>query len=94
MLYLFHGTADKTIDWQQTEGFADILKQANVSVNVKYYKNKSHTDPVLEDPVKGSGDEFMTDLLQVVVPGSGMTDYKVGYEPDMLLQWAKFVNPF
>jgi len=48
-VYLFHGTADKTVDWHSTEGFAQALQDAGVqNVSVKYYADKTHTDPIIE----------------------------------------------
>jgi prenylcysteine alpha-carboxyl methylesterase len=94
-MYLFHGTSDKTVDWQQSEKFAEVLQKANARVHLKYYKNKSHTDPILEDPVEGTQSELMCDLLQLVMPGAQFTGSNVGrLQPRQLLRLAKIVNPF
>ncbi len=47
-VHLFHGTADRTVQWQSTAAFADCLKAIGVNVHVKYYQGKTHTDPIIE----------------------------------------------
>jgi len=93
-IHLFHGTADDTVHWRQSEGFAEILRQAGATVETKYYQNKSHTDPIVEDPIAGAGDELMSDLLQLLIPGSRCGDTVGGWQPKLLLKCAKVINPF
>jgi len=94
--YFFHGTADNTVHWQQSKEFAEVLCQGGVTATTKYYDGKSHTDPILEDPCDGDGDELMTDLLKLVKPESQGHDLFVfgSTQPKLLLKWAKICNPF
>lgn len=93
-MHFFHGTSDDTVDWQQSEGFAQALRESGVEVHTKFYANKSHTDPILEDPVAGAGDELMSDLLQLLKPTPCSTDAMRSWQPMSLLRCAKLVNPF
>lgn len=76
---LFHGTADKTVDWEQSREFAANLRAAGASYVVeRYYQGKSHTDPILEDPLSlddplgaARDDPLLADLLQLVTSKPG-----------------------
>uniref|UniRef100_A0A7S4H9D5 BD-FAE-like domain-containing protein n=2 Tax=Guillardia theta TaxID=55529 RepID=A0A7S4H9D5_GUITH len=70
---LFHGTADATVPHAQTVEFAMALERAGGRVEtVKLYEGKSHTDPILEDPCKGS-DPLMLDLLNLITAKDSST---------------------
>lgn len=95
-VHLFNGTADKTVDWRQAEGFADALRRGGAEVTTKYYQDKSHTDPILEGPCGGEVDELMIDLLELLKPGE-RNDGSFAFgslQPRLLLSLAKFCNPF
>eukprot|EP00933_Yihiella_yeosuensis_P044214 TRINITY_DN39313_c0_g1_i2.p1 TRINITY_DN39313_c0_g1~~TRINITY_DN39313_c0_g1_i2.p1 ORF type:complete len:266 (-),score=50.87 TRINITY_DN39313_c0_g1_i2:90-887(-) len=94
--HLFHGTADETCHWQQSEELAKAWSKGPGKVTTKYYPGKSHTDPILEDPISGPGDELMIDLLELVAPDRNRdsTDGFWRPLPDFLLRWAKIANPF
>ena len=95
-VHLFHGTADETVHWHESRELAKVLIKGKVETSTKYYENKSHTDPILEDPCDGDGDELMSDLLKLVKPGH-RDDSSMAFgslQPKMLLRWAKFCNPF
>jgi prenylcysteine alpha-carboxyl methylesterase len=67
---LFHGTDDQTVDWQQSVGFAATLRRAGATdVLERYYDGKSHTDPILEDPLtlpEGAEDPLLEDLVRLL----------------------------
>ena len=63
----------------------------NAYVNICIYM---YTDPYVEDPIAGAGDELMRDLLQLLIPGKHCDDTVGGWQPKLLLQCAKVVNPF
>jgi len=93
--YLFHGTADVTVGWHQSDAYAEILRKALAEVYTKYYDGKSHTDPILEDPCEGDGDELMSDLLKLVSPETSSQCVKFWRtQPKLLLKLAKRCNPF
>lgn len=64
---LAHGMADRTCHWHQTRDFEAALRAAGVHVDAEYYEGKSHTDPILEDPMSGE-DPLMLRLLAEIMP--------------------------
>ena len=65
---LLHGSADATCPHDQSEAFYAALLAAGVPedrVALKIYDGKTHTSPILEDPISGS-DPLVGDLLDVV----------------------------
>jgi prenylcysteine alpha-carboxyl methylesterase len=100
-IVLLHGTADQTVPWEQSHDFAMRLRACGAySVTERYYENKSHTDPIVEDPLCG-GDVLLADLLDMVLgPADRTAELKVGLWPSMLPapRWlfplAKRINPF
>jgi len=104
-VYIFHGTADATVPCSQAERFADVLAEAGVEVKTRFYSGKSHTDPILEDPIEGEGDALMSDLLHLVLPAAPPSDggkaslpVYAGHCPQwlksQLLRWGRRINPF
>jgi len=96
---LFHGTADQTVPWEQSRDFAVRLRACGATrVVEKYYEDKSHTDPILEDPICG-GDPLMADLLDLVL-GPAERPAEQGLWPSFvparhrIIQQAKWINPF
>eukprot|EP01134_Creolimax_fragrantissima_P004208 CFRG4208T1 len=55
-----------------TANFAAALKQAGIHAHVKYYENKSHTDPIIEDPMGGGYDKLVMDIFSIVLSGGDM----------------------
>ena len=100
-ILLFHGTADQTVPWEQSHDFAVRLRACGAySVTERYYENKSHTDPIVEDPLCG-GDVLLADLLDMVIgPADRTAALKAGLWPSLLPapRWlfplAKRINPF
>ena len=65
---LLHGTSDKTCPYEQSVRFRDVLVRAGVDAQrcaLKLYPGKTHTSPIIEDPMSGT-DPLITDLLDVV----------------------------
>ena len=60
---LLHGTADQSMPCTQTAEFAAALQGSGVPVDVRYYEHKSHTDPIIEDPVRGGRDPLLEDIV-------------------------------
>lgn len=88
------------MNWHESKELANVLTKGAVATSVKYYENKSHTDPILEDPCDGERDELMSDLIDLVRPvelASGSSENDVSFrslQPKLLLRWARFCNPF
>lgn len=82
-VHLFHGTADATVPFAQADRLAEVLGEAGVAVSTRFYAGKSHTDPILEDPIEGEGDALMADLLRLVSPrGQPAVGEGVGSPPE------------
>ena len=52
-VYLFHGSADLSCPVSNTKTFSLALASYGVETFVKIYANKSHTAPIIEDPITG-----------------------------------------
>lgn len=83
--------------WEQSRDFAVRLRACGAGVVETYYANKSHTDPILEDPLRG-GDALMTDLLNVILgPGDRTPErglWPPGIPRHVAIRLAKWINPF
>ena len=65
---LFHGTADQTVDWHHSVDFATSLRACGATdVVERYFEHKSHTDPILEDPLLSEADPLLDELLRLVL---------------------------
>jgi hypothetical protein len=62
---LFHGDADTAVGHWSSADFAAVLEAAGVPVSLRVYAGKSHTDPILEDPMGGC-DELLADVLACI----------------------------
>jgi len=58
-MILMHGTADRSMPTSNSTTFAEALRDAGCSCELKLYQGKTHTDPFVEDPIKGGQDAFM-----------------------------------
>ncbi|RLN47170.1 hypothetical protein BBJ28_00015903 [Nothophytophthora sp. Chile5] len=104
--FLFHGTADKTVSWRSSEQFAVALKACHVPVKARFFEGKTHTDPIIEDPIVG--DDFLLDDVMAILsarapidPHTGKPRYELGarpqekrYYPKVLVRMARKMNPF
>lgn len=61
--------------------------------SLKLYKGKTHTQPIVEDPMRGGRDELMDDVLGVV---TGVESYHRQFPmlPALLIDAASAVCPF
>ena len=69
---LFHGTEDKTVCCTQSTGLARQLRANGApSVVEHYFEGKTHTDPILEDPLSSGtdvDDPLLEQVLRIVAP--------------------------
>ncbi|OQS01709.1 isoprenylcysteine alpha-carbonyl methylesterase ICME-like [Achlya hypogyna] len=100
-IHLFHGTADTTVNWKSTQLFARVLNKAGATVHVKYYADKTHTDPIIEDPIQGD-DPLLNDVIGIIRTSSPPYSPKLSTTfrppeklcPNFLVHCARRVNPF
>ena len=84
--------ADDTVPHSSSEGFVKALQRRNVEASLITLEGKTHTDPILEDPIRGN-DELVTHMIQLVT--GKYVDLKT--EPmcsHTNIALAKLVNPF
>ena len=92
-MHLFHGSNDATVDCKQSTDFAEALKGLGVKANVLLFQGKSHTDPVLEDPVTGA-DPLTEELLRIATGAKCAVTPLPHTQPRVLTWAAKICNPF
>ena len=62
---LVHGLADRSVPPHVCEEFAVALASAGVPLRTSYYAGATHTDPIIEGPLKGSH-RLVNDLMQMI----------------------------
>lgn len=104
--FLFHGTADKTVSYRSSEQLTAALQACNIPVSTRFFEGKTHTDPIIEDPIVG--DDFLLDDVMAALkaqapidPVTGKPRYELGarpqekrYYPKLLVRVARKINPF
>ena len=101
-LALFHGTADKTVDWRHSADFAAALKAAGApDVVEEFFADKSHTDPILEDPLTSGHDPLLEAVLGLVFERNPRRSESHSLQERLrfailspVLRLARWVNPF
>ncbi|GBG60686.1 hypothetical protein CBR_g12422 [Chara braunii] len=96
---LLHGTEDASVPCTVTTEFADTLQSIGVHARTRLYPGKTHTDPIIEDPMRGGEDELVEDILQIVYEGKEQNVAQLSIRrrcmvPDILLRLARFFSPF
>jgi len=51
---VIHGTLDKTVPVSEAIAFISLLRKLNIPTETKLYEGWSHTDPILEAPMRGN----------------------------------------
>ncbi|KAI9921528.1 hypothetical protein PsorP6_000797 [Peronosclerospora sorghi] len=104
--FLLHGTADKTVSHRSSEQLMASLRSCGVRVLTRLFVGKTHTDPIIEDPI--AGDDFLLDDVMAAVkeqtpvdPITGQPRYELGarqqetrYYPRFLVRLPRKINPF
>eukprot|EP00246_Nothoceros_aenigmaticus_P012513 TRINITY_DN3924_c0_g1_i1.p1 TRINITY_DN3924_c0_g1~~TRINITY_DN3924_c0_g1_i1.p1 ORF type:complete len:238 (-),score=43.41 TRINITY_DN3924_c0_g1_i1:395-1108(-) len=94
---LFHGDADYSIPSGASVSFAESLRSAGVPASTRVYPGKTHTDLILQDPMRGGVDELLEDVLVVLGTGPAAqleASARRRLVPEILLQLARSVSPF
>lgn len=91
-IYLFHGGDDNCIPDSSSFELAFVLSKLQVDVTPVIYIGKSHTDPIIEDPMRGSMN-LLSDLL-MIIKGTREPMKSVPMLNKYAIAIAKFVNPF
>ncbi|PRW45116.1 putative isoprenylcysteine alpha-carbonyl methylesterase ICMEL1 [Chlorella sorokiniana] len=93
-MLILHGTADRSVPMEIAIEFVAALKEAGVpAARLKLYKGKTHTKPIVEDPMRGGRDELMDDVLSQVL-GQQCHNLQMPMLPAALIDLASWVCPF
>ena len=98
---LFHGSDDATVPLSICEDLAEALLSGGGRVEVNVYPGLSHTDPILEGPLRGD-DTLMLDIVARVRDAVGVVMVEedlegrkgAGWVHPLLVTIAKRLNPF
>ncbi|QDZ17565.1 isoprenylcysteine alpha-carbonyl methylesterase ICME [Chloropicon primus] len=92
---LLHGKDDDSIPYEHAEEFGHVLERAGVEVDRIFYEGETHTTPLIENPMRGTGDRLSEGVLSVIKPE---TDFKSSKNrrlvPEVLIRLALKVSPF
>jgi len=98
---LLHGTGDRSVPHRSSEHLALALKQVGAEVELVLFPEKTHTEPIIEDPMQGSEngpDPLLSYLIGVVDKHSGGLKRRgVVHQrlaPSILIKLASLMNPF
>ncbi|PSC67534.1 putative isoprenylcysteine alpha-carbonyl methylesterase ICMEL1 [Micractinium conductrix] len=92
-ILILHGTADKSVPMEIAVEFVAALREAGSPARLKLYKERTHTRPVVEDPMRGGRDELMDDVLSMVL-GAECHNRQMPMLPSALIDLASWVCPF
>jgi prenylcysteine alpha-carboxyl methylesterase len=92
-IYLFHGSEDNCVPDSSSFEFAFALSRRGVDVTPIIYTGKSHTDPILEDPIGGDC-QLLADLVMIMCGSRSYLKVPKQIYPKPLLVLARLVNPF
>jgi len=101
-VYLFHGGSDRSVPVDSATMFAKTLAKYNIETYLKIYPSKTHTGPMIEDPIQGI-DPLMCDMLKVIFPNENLDESIKKIEnkirgfikiPTFIVTFARHICPF
>lgn len=90
---LLHGSMDRSVPLSNAEEYHANLKHVGVSTTFKVYLGKTHTQPIVEDPMRGGQDELMDEILSLI-RGEKCVNRQFPMVPSVLIDAASFICPF
>lgn len=90
---LLHGTADTTVPFWIAIEHEEALRRVGISTSLRLYRNKTHTQPIVEDPMRGGRDELLDDVLAAVT-GVPQHNRQNPLIPASLIDLATWISPF
>jgi prenylcysteine alpha-carboxyl methylesterase len=90
---ILHGTADMSVPVDNAIEFAKTVNAVGGNCKLHLYRNKTHTQPILEDPMRGGRDILMDDVLSVI-RGEACSNHQFPMAPSLMINAATFVCPF
>ncbi|XP_073301374.1 probable isoprenylcysteine alpha-carbonyl methylesterase ICMEL2 [Primulina huaijiensis] len=100
-IHLFHGTADYSIPFDASKSFAETLQSLGVQAQCILYEGKTHTDLFVQDPMRGSRDDMLEDLVAIIHSGDieaqardATAPPRKRLVPECMLNLAGRISPF
>jgi prenylcysteine alpha-carboxyl methylesterase len=96
-MLILHGDADKSVPIENAREYMSALYKAGVPRSkciFKEYIGKTHTQPIVEDPMRGGRDELMDEVLKMIRGGRECVNLQFAMMPSVLIDVATWVCPF
>jgi prenylcysteine alpha-carboxyl methylesterase len=96
-MLILHGDADKSVPIENAREYILALYKAGVPQTrciLKEYIGKTHTQPIIEDPMRGGRDELMDEVLKLIRGGRDCVHLQFAMMPSVLIDLATWVCPF
>lgn len=96
-MLILHGDADKSVPIENAREYILALYKAGVPQSkciFKEYIGKTHTQPIIEDPMRGGRDELMDEVLKLIRGGRESVHTQFAMMPSVLIDLATWVCPF
>ncbi|KAL9671301.1 hypothetical protein QQ045_008869 [Rhodiola kirilowii] len=100
-MIIIHGTIDKSLPQDASKTFAAALKRVGAQTELVLFEGKSHTDLILQDPLRGGKDELFEYLVAVVHASDpegqakdAMAPLRRRMVPEIFLKLAQLISPF
>lgn len=90
---LLHGTADNSVPVENAMQFSETLLALGGKCNLHLYSGKTHTQPIVEDPMRGGRDILMDNVLSII-RGEECFNTQFPMVPNVLINAASLVCPF
>ncbi|CAD7696485.1 unnamed protein product [Ostreobium quekettii] len=92
-ILLLHGKNDKSVPYFSSCSFSEALNSGGVKCECRLYEGKSHTDPLVDDPLKGGRDSLMEAIVEMVLKRK-VRKWQTPMIPGCLASAAAAVCPF
>ena len=91
-IHLLHGTRDRTVPPEIASEFQRAVTDAGGAADLRMWPGKTHTSPIVEDPLRGK--DSMLDAILSVVQGAEVHVKGSPMVPGFLADLASLVSPF
>ncbi|KAH7624145.1 hypothetical protein Ndes2526B_g01399 [Nannochloris sp. 'desiccata'] len=96
-MLILHGDADKSVPIKNAREYILALYKAGIPQSkciLKEYVGKTHTQPIIEDPMRGGRDEMMDEVLKMIKGGRECVNVQFAMMPSVLIDVATWICPF
>lgn len=89
---LYHGSNDMSVPMTSSQLLCGAFQSCGINASFTCYRGKSHTDPILEDPMSGC-DPLLTDIISLIL-GQPTKVQSPRLINQCAIACARAVNPF